>query len=94
MEEGKEHYGTDNICHCFTRMMSIHDWIGVLGYEESLQYTVLNIGWRKFLTKNIKETEDIDSRLKEFNDFDIRIMCNLMIKHENKGKIESHYWFY
>jgi chitin synthase len=86
-DEVKQCYGTDNLCHSFTKHVTFHDLVRPLTHTERDQLKINDLSWDCFLYETNSQGQTTYPR-------DITMPLTLAIKHENKGKIDSHQWFF
>mmetsp|Transcript_13049 Transcript_13049/g.15043 ORF Transcript_13049/g.15043 Transcript_13049/m.15043 type:complete len:187 (-) Transcript_13049:286-846(-) len=82
-------YGTNNIVHCFSRMIKFPEFINGLNRDEANGFEINRYSVYDFLLGNDK-TGDVKTR----KYFHLPIPVHFCIKHKNQGKIESHKWFF
>jgi len=82
-------YGTNNISHCFSRMIKFPEFMNALTPQEQNDFVINNYGVYDFLLGS--ETKG-KVKTKKFRHMPMPIHFN--IKHKNQGKIESHKWFF
>lgn len=85
MQKGNEKYGTDNIAHCFSNRLSLNDWLAGDEY-----FQVLDKDWEDFANPKSYQKQKFEPD----KYYDQKFNVHFLAKHENRGKIESHYWFF
>ena len=89
MNENKRVYGTNNIVHCFSRVMMFNDWLGVLS-DLQQNYSMINdYSIHDFLLGSTRQGKVKNHQFKH-----MPLPIHMAIKHKNQGKIESHKWFF
>ena len=89
MNENMRVYGTNNIAHCFSRLMMFSDWFEVLNEEQQNAFKINDYSVHDFLLGSSKPG---NVRSRKFRHMPLPI--HMVIKHKNQGKIESHKWFF
>jgi chitin synthase len=88
-DETSHLYGSNNIGHTFSRNLTFEDWIQGVPAAKRQRMHVNNLSIDKFIYGSAKR-----GGAANFIYGPKPILCNLIIKHSNKGKIESHLWFF
>ena len=88
-EDNKEYFATKNIGHCFSRKMTFEDWKKGLDPKKLQKMNILDLNIYRFLDEHEKNSIPDNFTIDGYP-----INCSLVIKHLNKGKIESHLWFF
>ena len=89
MNKDRRVYGTNNIVHCFSRVMMFNDWLGVLSDWQQTNFMIDNYPVHDFLLGNSRQ-----GKVKERQFKHMPLPIHMAIKHKNQGKIESHKWFF
>ena len=89
MNENKRVYGTNNIVHCFSKVMMFNDWLGVLSDWQQTNFMIDNYPVHDFLLGSSRQGK---VKIHQFKHMPLPI--HMAIKHKNQGKIESHKWFF
>jgi len=89
MNSTKRIYGTNNICHCFSREVNFPDLFNALPENEASEADINGHTFYDFLLGSPKK-----GKIKEKIFFHLPMTINFCIKHKNQGKIESHKWFF
>jgi len=89
MNDKKRIYGTNNVGHCFSRMMLFPEWLNCLNFEEIGDLDINRYGIHDFMLGN-----DKTGQVKHKKFYHIPMPIHFVIKHRNLGKIESHKWFF
>ena len=82
-------YGTNNIGHCFSRAIKFEEWVNSLTPEDQRTLSIDNYSVYDFLYGS-----DKPGKVKNLKYTSLAMPIHFMIKHSNKGKIESHKWFF
>lgn len=88
-EPSNVRYGTNNVGHCFSRVMSFPDWLNALSDKEKNNFSIDSYPIQNFMLGN-SETGKSEKNIF----FNIPMPIHMVIKHKNQGKIESHKWFF
>lgn len=88
-EDSNVQYGTNNVGHCFSRMMTFPDWLNALTNEEKNNFAINYYTIENFMLGNSEKGKVEDNIF-----FHIPLPIHMVIKHKNQGKIESHKWFF
>lgn len=82
-------YGTNNIAHCFSRMIKFPEFMNSLTQSESNDFVINNYGIYDFLLG-----DEHHGKVKKRKFKHLPMPVHFTIKHKNQGKIESHKWFF
>jgi cellulose synthase/poly-beta-1,6-N-acetylglucosamine synthase-like glycosyltransferase len=82
-------YGTNNIVHCFSRIIKFPEFMNSMSLQESSDFTINNYSVYDFLLG-----EPGKGQVKQKKYFHLPMPVHFCIKHRNAGKIESHKWFF
>ena len=82
-------FETNNIGHCFSRSMSMQDFINVLSPEDRENFQIDGYGIDDYMLGS-SETGHVKDQVFTHLNMDV----NFVIKHLNRGKIESHLWYF
>ena len=88
-EEGKEKLETNNVAHWFSKRMSMRDFIVALSPEERHELTIDGYSLDDYMLGS-SEIGHVKNQVFTHLNMDV----NFVIKHLNRGKIESHLWYF
>ncbi|CAI2366934.1 unnamed protein product [Moneuplotes crassus] len=80
---------TKNIAHCYSRSMRFEDFLSGLSVREQQGFKIDDLAIEDFLYGDDEET-----KIKTRRFCSMPIDVHLVVKHFNRGKIESHLWFF
>ncbi|CAI2361932.1 unnamed protein product [Moneuplotes crassus] len=80
---------TKNIAHCYSRSMRFEDFLSGLSVQEQQGFKIDDLAIEDFLYGDDEET-----KIKTRRFCSMPIDVHLVVKHFNRGKIESHLWFF
>ncbi|CAI2381887.1 unnamed protein product [Moneuplotes crassus] len=80
---------TKNIAHCYSRSMRFEDFLSGLSVQEHQGFKIDSLAIGDFLYGDDEETN-----IKKRRFYSMSIDVHLVVKHFNRGKIESHLWFF
>ncbi|CAI2366285.1 unnamed protein product [Moneuplotes crassus] len=80
---------TKNIAHCYSKSMKFENFLDGLSVQEQQGFKIDNLAILDFLYGDDEETN-----IKTRRFFSMPIDVHLVVKHFNRGKIESHLWFF
>jgi len=82
-------FETNNIGHCFSRSMSMQDFITALSIEERESFEIDGYKIDDYMLGS-SELGHVKDQVFTHLNMDV----NFVIKHLNRGKIESHLWYF
>ena len=89
MNSDRRVYGTNNVAHCFSRSMTLPQWLTCYKYKDFKTLKINGYSYENFLLGSDKHGE-----AKEEIFCHIPMPIHFIIKQKNQGKIESHKWFF
>jgi cellulose synthase/poly-beta-1,6-N-acetylglucosamine synthase-like glycosyltransferase len=89
MNESRRVYGTNNIAHCFSKIVNFPELMNALPKNEALDF-----GIDRYYVNDFLLGSDQPGYVKEKKFRHIPMPIHFLIKHRNAGKIESHQWFF
>ncbi|CAI2371267.1 unnamed protein product [Moneuplotes crassus] len=82
-------FNTSNLAHCYSKSMRIEDFMKGLSHSEQEGFRIDKLSVNDYLYGNHDQR-----RIKSWKYASMPIDVHLVIKHANRGKIESHLWFF
>ena len=82
-------FETHNMVHCFSRKMKFTDFLKGMELHERQALKINKYEAGEFMLGSDK-AGDVSTQIFEHLEIDV----HLVIKHRNRGKIESHLWFF
>lgn len=82
-------YETHNLAHCFSRKMLFSDFLDGMTEEQRHDFRIENYDIVDFMLGNSQR-----GKCKYHVYHHLPIDVHFVIKHKNRGKIESHLWFF
>jgi chitin synthase len=87
--DSDKQYETTNLAHCFSRKLKFTDFLDGMSSDEIFDLTIDGYHISDFMVGSSKPGM-VKTRVFEHLPLDV----NFVIKHKNRGKIESHLWFF
>jgi cellulose synthase/poly-beta-1,6-N-acetylglucosamine synthase-like glycosyltransferase len=82
-------FETKNLAHCFSRNITFGDLMEGLTEKEKKDFTIDNYTIHNFMKLKSTQRTRINQKYES-----LPMDIHFVIKHKNKGKIESHLWFF